>query len=618
MKAIDLKKASFPKTAFGLVFGLVFAFTARAQDRYVDSLIKWVATHPTIDSIHILNLHRISYRLSEKDVKRSFAYYEKVSAYSDSLHFIYGKALAQINLGIILSNSANFESSNNAYFKAIDLADSCGSLRLKAVAFDDIGENFKALKDYVKCREYVEKAIPINSKVNAWRGVAVNYELLHECSLEEGVYDSAKKYLLQGMPFANKTNDSYILSQYYNGFGKLYAINGKTDSALFYFNKATEQARLDNDVRHEYDVYMAKVQYLKSISIDDKVPLLDSALEIAKRTSYLEGVCNSSQLLSSIFDQKNEKDSSLFYYRIYRTTSDSLFSEKNQRNVILKESEWMIKRKELEYNDLKQLANLQSEEIRIKNRLLVTTIISFLMLILIIYFANYSRQFKKKREEAAFKQKVAETQMRALKAQMNPHFVFNSFNNIENFLLTNGKQSASYYFSKLAAFVNMILDFSNKELIPVSKDKAAIELYTELQLLRYNNKFSFKTNFDKNLLSADCLVPPLLVQPHIENAIIHGLVPSDRKDLELTFKARLDNDYVIYTIKDNGIGRQKAAILENQAPTTKPADALSLTEERINILNHQNHSNGEVQITDLYDEYGKPSGTKVEVRVKSV
>ncbi|MBS1666220.1 MAG: histidine kinase [Bacteroidetes bacterium] len=615
---MNCKKASFAKTAFVLVFALVFAYTVQAQNRYVDSLIHWVDTHPTIDSLHILSLHRISYRLSEKDVKRSFAYYEKVSRYSDSLHFTYGRALAQINLGILLSNSANFESSNNAYFTAIELADSCGAPRLKAVAYDDIGENFKALKDYSKCMQYVDKAIPINSKLKAWRGVAVNYELLHECTFEEAAYDNAKKYLLLGLPFANKTNDSYILSQYYNGFGKLYAIEGKTDSALFYFNKATLQARLDNDIRHEYDVYMAKAQYLKSMSLDNKVQLLDSALEIAKRTSYLEGISNASQLLSSIFDQKNEKDSSLFYYRIYRTTSDSLFSEKNQRNVIIKESEWMIKRKELENNDLKQLANLQREEIRIKNRLLVTTIISFLMLILIIYFANYSRQFKKKREEAAFKQKVAETQMRALKAQMNPHFVFNSFNNIENFLLTNGRQSASYYFSKLAAFVNMILDFSNRELIPVSKDKAAIELYIELQLLRYNNKFSFKTNFEKNLLSADCLVPPLLVQPYIENAIVHGLVPSDQKDLELTLKARLENGYVIYTIKDNGIGRQKAAILQNQSPTTKPNDALSLPEERINILNQQNRANGEVHVTDLYDEYGKPSGTKVEVRVKSV
>jgi LytS/YehU family sensor histidine kinase len=345
--------------------------------------------------------------------------------------------------------------------------------------------------------------------------------------------------------------------------------------------------------------------------------LLDSALDIAKRTSYLDGVSNAAQQLSSVYDDKKNKDSSLYFYRIYRTAADSLFSENNRRNVIIKEAEWMIKKKELENNGLKELARLQSEEINIKNRLLVTTIVSFLLLITIIVFYNRSRQFKKKREEAAFKQKVAETQMQALKAQMNPHFIFNSFNSIENFLIKNGQQTASDYFTKLAALINMILDSSNKESVSISKDKIALELYIQLQQLRYNNKFSYKTRFDKKLLSSDCYVPPLLIQPYIENAIMHGIVPDDKNDLELSVKATLEDDYIIYTIKDNGIGRQKSAILSHQQNASQNGGGINLTEKRINILNKQQHARGEVSITDLYDEYGKPCGTKVEVKIKA-
>lgn len=612
------KKLFENKRILVLVLMIFFASATNAQDKYIDSLLNWFKAHPQIDSLHILNLHRLSYRLSEKDVKKSFGYYEQVSALSDSMNFIFGKSLAQINLGILLYSSGNFEASNNAYFKAIDLADSCGALRLKAVAFDDIGENFKILKDYKKAMQYAEAAVVINTQLKAWRGVAINYELLHECALEEKLYDESKDYLLLGMPFATKSNESYILSQFYNGFGKLNAIEGATDSAVFYFRKALVEAKLQNDLRNEHYAYLAQAQYLKKISLDKKIILLDSALNIAKRTSYLDGISNAAQQLSSAYDEKRNKDSSLYYYRIYRTAADSLFSENNRRNVIIKEAEWMIRRKDVENNDLKEVARLQSEEINIKNRLLVTSSVSFLFLIAIIIFYNRSVQFKKKREEAAFKQKVAETQMQALKAQMNPHFIFNSFNSIENFLMKNGQQTASDYFIKLAALINMILDSSNKESVPISKDKIALELYIQLQQLRYNNKFSYKTGFDKKLLSADYLVPPLLIQPYIENAITHGILPSDQKDLELSVKARLEKDYIIYTIKDNGIGRQKSAILSHQQNESQnTGGGMGLTEERIDLLNKQQHAHGEVSITDLYDEYGKPCGTKVEVKIKA-
>ncbi|HXB44640.1 MAG TPA: histidine kinase [Puia sp.] len=606
------------KLFFALMLGSCLAVNARAQGNYVDSLLNWINIHPKIDSLYILTLHRISYRLSERDVKKSFAYYEKVSAVSDSMHYLYGKALAQINLGILLYSSGNFEASNNAYFKAIDLADSCGALRLKAVSFDDIGENFKILKDYKKARQYAEAAIPINMRVQAWRGVAVNYELLHECALEEALYDESKDYLLLGMPYALKSNESYILSQFYTGFGKLHAIDNNTDSADFFFRKALQEAKLQNDLRNEHHVYLAQAQYLKNISLIKKIILLDSALSIAKRTAYLDGISNAAQQLSSVYDKKRDKDSSLYFYRIYRNAADSLFSENNRRNVIIKEAEWMIRRKEVENNDLKELARLQSEEINIKNRLLITTIVSFLLLIIIIFFVNRSIQFKKKREEAAFKQKVAETQMQALKAQMNPHFIFNSFNSIENFLVKNGQQTASDYFTKLAALINMILDSSNKESVPISKDKIALELYIQLQQIRYNNKFSYKTSFERKLLSADYQVPPLLIQPYIENAIMHGIVPGDKKDMELSVKARLEKNYIIYTIKDNGIGRQKSVILsQQQNESQNVGGGMNLTEERINILNKQQHAHGEVTIADLYDEYGKPCGTKVEVKIKA-
>ncbi|MEO9003403.1 MAG: hypothetical protein ABI288_01640, partial [Ginsengibacter sp.] len=157
--------------------------------------MKWVESHPKVDSQYILSLHRLSYVYSENDIKKSFAYYERVSTLSDSLNFIYGKSLAQINLGLLLSSSGNFDASNNAYFKAIEYAEKCNGLRLKAVSLNNIGDNFSSLKDYEKCRGYIKQAIKINMQLAAWRGVAVNYELLQQCDLGENLYANAKQNL---------------------------------------------------------------------------------------------------------------------------------------------------------------------------------------------------------------------------------------------------------------------------------------------------------------------------------------------------------------------------------------------------------------------------------------
>ncbi|MEO5500323.1 MAG: hypothetical protein ABIR31_02670, partial [Ginsengibacter sp.] len=202
-----------------------------AQGRYVDSLEQWIVSHPKIDSQYILTLHRISYRYSENDLKKAFKYYERTFSLSDSLNFVYGKSLAQINLGILLSVTGNFMSSNEAYFKAIEFAKQCGAKRQVAISLNNIGENFQSLNELERCRQYTLQAIEINKELRAWRGVAINYELLQRCDVEEKKYEDAKTNLDLGFPFAKLSKENYILSLYFVGYGKLSAINNNIDSA---------------------------------------------------------------------------------------------------------------------------------------------------------------------------------------------------------------------------------------------------------------------------------------------------------------------------------------------------------------------------------------------------
>ena len=589
-----------------------------AQDRALDSLINWVDNHHAVDSQYIHTLHRISYRLSEKDVKRSFSYYEKVAALSDSMNFVFGKALAQINLGILLKSSANYVASNDAYFKAIDYAEICGGRRLKAVSLNNIGDNFNTLKDYVKSREYTRQAIDINKQLKAWRGVAINYELLFESDFAEGVLEDAKNNLSLGMPFALMADENYILSQFYLGFGKLQARANRPDSVVYYFTRAMDHAKRQSDLGNQLQVQLAEVEYYRDLTPEKKIQLLTTALNLAKQLGNLEGISDAAKQLSTAYDHLNNKDSSLYFYRVQRAAADSVFSVNNTRNVVIKESEWMIKRQEIENRHLKELAEVQSREITFKNILLIVGIIAFLLTVAIAFFINRSIESKKRREESSFMQKISETQMQALQAQMNPHFIFNSLNSIENFMMKNDKRMAMDYLSKFSMLMRMILDSSRNDLVPFDKDMEALQLYVELEQLRFNNKFAYQANVCESLQHTDYMVPPLLIQPYVENAVVHGLSPSDRSDLKLIVTATLEDDYIIYTIQDNGIGRVQSAAYKEQNKPSHKSMGMQITLERINIHNQKLNSNGEVAVTDLFDDSGKAAGTKVQVRLKII
>jgi hypothetical protein len=607
------------KQFFFLAFLSFFTVNIFAQENnYIDSLLEWINKHPKIDSQYIQTLHRISYRYSEKDVKKSYEYYQKVEQLSDSLNFTFGKSLAQINLGILLFNSASFDASNTAFFKAIDYAEACGSLRLKSVSLNNAADNFLSLRNFDKCREYTNNAIPINIKLKAWRGVAINYELLNRCDLNQKLYSDAKDNLDKGMPYALLANESYIFSQYYLGFGKLQALANNLDSAKYYFQKAIKEAKLEKDLRNEFQAYLGEAQYLKNLSLNKKLILLDSALTIAKYTQYYEGISNTAEQISIVYDEEGNTDSALAYFHLYRAGFDSLFSQNNSLNLIIKESEWLVKKQEIENRHLLELSQLQKKQIVFKNALLLAAVILLFLTIVIAFFINKSIQAKKKKTEFAFKQKIAESQIQSLRAQMNPHFIFNSLNSIENFMMQDEKRKASDYLHKFALLIRTILDSSRDEITTVSLDMEALKLYIDLEQMRFNNKFQYKENIDPQLLSGDYNVPSLLIQPYVENAIVHGIAHSDKTNLKLTVSATLENDYIKYVIEDNGIGRSQAADYNKINKLHHKSVGLKITEDRIHLFNQNENGNGHIKITDVYTADNKPRGTRVEVKIKAI
>lgn len=618
------------KLLFTLAVSLLFTQISIGQNRIVDSLINYVNTH-RVDSAWILNCHKISYRLSETDVKKSFAYYEKVSSASDSMNFLYGKALAQINLALLLFNSANFSASNQAYFKAMEYAEKGGYDRLYAISLNNIGENFLTLKDYDKCREYAVKAIAfneklkpvdVNKKMSSGRAVAINYELLFRCDMEEQKYQQAAADLDAGIKDAEDSKDSYVISPYYLGYGRLQVIYQRPDSATFYFTKALTEAEVENDLRNVYEVLICRATTPLGQTPQQRLADLYTALKIARETEYLKGIADAADRLSRAYDAGKNKDSALNYFRIYRSASDSLFSENNKRNVIIKESEWILRKKDLENNQLKNVTNLQHKEIVAKNSLLIGGAVTLVLAIALGVLAYTNIRNKKRRaelqqkkQEAELKSQITDMEFKAFKAQLNPHFIFNYLNSVSGYILLSQPEKASDMIKRFSRMLRKVLQNSELNEVSLADDIKTIEQYIDLMHEIASPPFSYAVVASDEIRHLTKTVPPLFIQPYVENAIIHGLKHAEGNDLSLTIIYQKKGTALQVTITDTGTGFSPKILRSQQLTDGEHIHlGLSVTEKRVQVFAEKNGYDASIQFTTPHPDTTQP-GTVVEVLI---
>lgn len=206
---------------------------------------------------------------------------------------------------------------------------------------------------------------------------------------------------------------------------------------------------------------------------------------------------------------------------------------------------------------------------------------------------------------------------RLLRSQMNPHFIFNALSGIQNFIVTEKPIKASSYLSKFASLVRNILESSVKEYVTLEKEISIIENYLELQKVRYAGKFEFTLRIDDALDPESTRIPPMLVQPFIENAIEHGIVHSEKMG-QIDVEFRLENDVILFEVTDNGVGRKKATELEIHLEKDHQSMSTSITLERLDMLNKKRKHKIIFEITDLKDNDGNPSGTLVRFGIPLV
>jgi LytS/YehU family sensor histidine kinase len=221
---------------------------------------------------------------------------------------------------------------------------------------------------------------------------------------------------------------------------------------------------------------------------------------------------------------------------------------------------------------------------------------------------------EKETQLSLLQHKAAQLEMHALRAQMNPHFLFNSLNSINRFILQNNSEQASQYLTKFSRLMRLILQNSQSELIPLENELEALRLYLELEAVRFDHHFSYVVQVDPEVDVSALKVPPLIIQPYVENAIWHGLMHKEEKG-HLTVKLFQEEEFLICSITDDGIGRKKAAELKSKSASTHKSMGMKITADRIAIMKSSKAGDNHIQITDLVLPDGQPAGTRVELKI---
>lgn len=235
-----------------------------------------------------------------------------------------------------------------------------------------------------------------------------------------------------------------------------------------------------------------------------------------------------------------------------------------------------------------------------------------IVLIVSVIVLSYWRAEHVRRKEQN-KRRLVESELQALRLQMNPHFIFNSLNSIQHFVMHSDMENANSYLTKFARLMRMILENSKQPTILLSDEIEFLHLYLEIESFRFEGHFQYSINVDP-ALARDVQIPSMLLQPYIENAIRHGLHHKTGMG-SLMIDLRAKDDMVIAVIEDNGIGRMKAMEIKRRQGALYKSFGMDITHDRLEILNTVRKKGMSLNIVDLHDEKGEPSGTSVEIYI---
>lgn len=593
-------KKSF-KFNFTLIISLLFSGLA-TYSQNIDSL-KYVYSKAEKMDKEKINEIIGAYYLKDFELDSSYKYFSQALELSET---DFQKSNIYENIGMIYFYKNDFTKALDVFNKSLQLAIKIDKDSILARRYSDIGVVYDYLSANDKAVEYYIKSLTLFQKMNDKYGIAKTMNNLGVINENMGKLDIALKYYQTSLKYKQeiKAKDVDLASTYVNigsvfekngqfaesltNYQKAYNIFKKTkvekytaltlnniantyfylekfDSAKYYINKAEFlNTKISNNLGLTSN-FILKAKILEhEKQIDSSIYYLQKALELSNTLKVLKKKAEALRELSKAYKLKKDYTNAYFTSEELVAINDSLYKQEISDKTQTLQTVYETEKKENEINNLHK--NLKN------NRLLwIFTALILILITISIFFIFRQKLIKSKYQENLFNQRL-------LRAQMNPHFIFNALTSIQSFMLEKDTKKAAFYLSAFSKLSRSILNNSQTEFIELQEEIDTLENYCKIQQMRFNEKFDFKIICDENIDIDNILIPPMLAQPFVENAIKHGFKNIDYKGI-ITIDFKLVDEKLKISISDNGIG------FNINSDETKKSHAIEITKERLKILN---------------------------------
>lgn len=518
-----------------------------------------------------------------------------------------GLGRSYAGLGVVFSEQSSYARALQYYFKAARIYEAIKDTRSLGrlhnnigIAFQSQGEDFKALEYFLKCLRAQQTADDPTA--------AVTLTNIGNIYLRRNDLKNAAAHYDKALAVYRRHPNPRGEGELQNNLGLYRQKSGDRVGGEQHFRKAIALFRSIDDRFGTADTYY----YLSNLYMEEAkwpaaIEAASQSLALAKQTQVQEQIRNAEKNLSVLYERMGDPAEALRHYRHYTVAQDSLNDLETARNSVRAEMDFEFEKREAVRKKESEKREILYMEQSKRHRLEIVFSILTVMLLAGLAFVIYNR--RQLRRTLTLQKELAEYERKALHLQMNPHFVFNCLGSISSFIVQNGTDSAIKYLSKFSKLMRLTLEYSKEALIPIDKEIEGLRNYLELEQLRFNQKFGFTITKSPDI-EDDTALPPLLIQPFIENAIIHGVIPKNGGgNIDIGF--RLQDGMLVCSVTDDGIGFEKSQELKADLVKVHKSMALDIIRKRLSMMQSNDKNAARVDIEQRTDSNGEAAGTKV-------
>lgn len=541
------------------------------------------------------NLALNYYNLS--DFRKALEYHETALALFRELNHHTGIAHSFSNMGVVYLSLSDYPKALRHFLNGARYWENGDSAAL-ANTYLNVGLVYKNMKDYPRAMQYANDALDIYVRIGQKQGEANACGNLGTISSENGDTAAALRYYERALELNNAIGNKRRIASDLVNIAVAYRKMNDIPAAAAYLQKGLQLYEQTNDKENTAFTLINLAGLYPHAPTT--LPTLRKALRLAEEAGSLQNQSLAWETLSTTYERSGRHAAALDAYRQHILLRDSIYNSAKTKEIARQQIQFEFEKKEALLKAAHEKDNaLAQAEIK-RRKAIAVAIMAGAIILLAASAAGYALFRKKKNAE--FRAKIADTEMKALRAQMNPHFIFNSLNAISNFIDRNEPRLADDYLMRFSKLVRMILENSGLKEISLTDDLQALQLYLELEALRLKDRFTYEVKVDEAVDPDNTLVPPLILQPFVENSIWHGVSKRENGG-RILIEIRQHEGKLRCRIADNGPGRNNG----KPAEAGKRSLGTHITQSRIDILNAQQNGGADITFTDM------PQGLQVTV-----